>query len=80
MLRSPFVAIFREVFFEAYITKTTKTKHNLKILSFKYVIQSMLKCKIQIKLFVLNYVGMKCSCTVCVVSLAKYGHGVVTAL
>jgi len=40
----------------------------------------MIKYNTYIKLFVLNYVGMKCSCAVCVVLLAKWDGGVLPVL
>ena len=43
MFQSPFVANFRGVFFEGYITKTSQPMYNYKILSFKYVMHNMLK-------------------------------------
>jgi hypothetical protein len=39
MFRSPFMAIFREVFYEGYFTQTSKTIYKYKTFSFKYVIQ-----------------------------------------
>jgi hypothetical protein len=43
----PFVAIFREVFYEGYVTKRSNPVYKYKILGSKYVIQNMLKHKIQ---------------------------------
>ena len=41
MFRSHFVVIFREVFFEGYIKKTSQPMYNYKILIFKYVMHNM---------------------------------------
>jgi len=44
MFLSPFVAIFREIYFyETFITKTAKPLYTYEILSFKYVIPLSVK-------------------------------------
>jgi len=47
MFWSPLVTIFREVFYEVCITKVSKLLYKYKILSFKYVIQNVLKFKVK---------------------------------
>jgi len=38
VFQSPFEAIFREVFYKVYITKTSKPIYHYTILSFKYMV------------------------------------------
>jgi hypothetical protein len=54
MFQPSLVAIFREVFYEVYVTKNSQPVYKYNISSFKYVVEYMLKYEIQIKLFVLN--------------------------
>jgi hypothetical protein len=54
MYRPPFVAIFIEVLYEVYVTKTSQPTCSYKILSSKYMVSNVLKYKIQVKLFVPN--------------------------
>jgi len=41
MLWSPFIAIFSEVLYKGYITKTTKSMYRYEILSFKYAVHNI---------------------------------------
>ena len=41
MFRSPSVAIFREVFYEEYIAKTSEQMYSYNILCFKCVVQNV---------------------------------------
>jgi len=50
------VAIFREVLYLGYITKTSNPLYKYKILSSKHVIQNMLKHKIEAHAIIYNFI------------------------